>query len=62
MSFSAKVKDELSRQISPARHCQIAEMAAIISLCGKIEIDEMIIFVLKSIQKMLQLQESTLHY
>ena len=40
MSFSAKVKDELSRQISPARHCQIAEMAAIISLCGKIEIDE----------------------
>ena len=40
MSFSAKVKEELSRQISPARHCQIAEMAAIISLCGKIEIDE----------------------
>lgn len=40
MSFSAKVKDELSRQTSPARHCQIAEMAAIISLCGKIEIDE----------------------
>ncbi|MEG0687638.1 MAG: DNA-binding protein WhiA [Hungatella sp.] len=40
MSFSSKVKDELSRQISPARHCQIAEIAAIISLCGKIEIDE----------------------
>ncbi|MEG2349406.1 MAG: DNA-binding protein WhiA [Hungatella sp.] len=40
MSFSSKVKDELSRQISPARHCQIAEIAAFISLCGKIEIDE----------------------
>ncbi len=40
MSFSSKVKEELSRQISPARHCQIAEIAAIISLCGKILIDE----------------------
>jgi DNA-binding protein WhiA len=40
MSFSSKLKEELSRQISPARHCQIAEMAAIISLCGKIMISE----------------------
>ena len=40
MSFSFKLKEELSRQISPARHCQIAEMAAIISLCGKIIISE----------------------
>ena len=40
MSFSSKVKDELSRQLSPARHCQIAETAAIISLCGKITISE----------------------
>lgn len=40
MSFSSRVKEELSRQISPARHCQIAEIAAIISLCGKIQIDE----------------------
>ena len=40
MSFSSKVKDELSRQLSPARHCQIAEIAAIISLCGKIIISE----------------------
>lgn len=36
MSFSGDVKDELSHQISSARHCQIAEIAAIISLCGKI--------------------------
>jgi hypothetical protein len=36
MSFSSNVKDELSRQISSGRHCQIAEISAIISLCGKI--------------------------
>lgn len=40
MSFSSKVKDELSRQMSSARHCQIAEIAAIISLCGRIQISE----------------------
>lgn len=40
MSFSSRVKDELSRQISPARHCQIAEIAAILSLCGKVHIAE----------------------
>lgn len=38
MSFSSDVKDELSRQFSSARHCQIAEVAAIISLCGKVSI------------------------
>lgn len=38
MSFSSKVKDELSHQLSPARHCQIAETAAIISLCGRVQI------------------------
>lgn len=38
MSFSKDVKDELSRQINSARHCQIAEVAAIISLCGRISI------------------------
>ncbi len=36
MSFSGDVKDELSHQVSSARHCQIAEIAAIISLCGRI--------------------------
>lgn len=40
MSFSKNVKEELSRQISQARHCQIAEIAAIISLCGNIIINE----------------------
>ena len=40
MSFSSRVKEELSRQISPARHCQIAEIAAILSLCGRIQISD----------------------
>lgn len=36
MSFSGNVKEELSRQESQARHCQIAELAAIISICGAV--------------------------
>ncbi|MCI6330776.1 MAG: DNA-binding protein WhiA [Lachnospiraceae bacterium] len=34
MSFSSIVKEELSKKISSARHCQIAELAAIYSFCG----------------------------
>ncbi|MBO8464228.1 MAG: DNA-binding protein WhiA [Firmicutes bacterium] len=40
MSFSSEVKEEIARIISPARHCQIAEIAAIISLCGRVQISE----------------------
>ncbi|MDK2808306.1 MAG: cell division protein WhiA [Clostridiales bacterium] len=40
MSFSKNVKEELSRQLTPARHCQIAEIAAITSLCGSIIMNE----------------------
>lgn len=39
MTFSGKVKEELSRQWSEGRHCQIAEVTAIISMCGKVSID-----------------------
>ncbi|MDD2957696.1 MAG: DNA-binding protein WhiA [Lachnospiraceae bacterium] len=38
MSFSSEVKEELSRQLSSARHCQIAEVTAIISMCGRVSI------------------------
>ncbi len=38
MSYASKVKDELSRQIALARHCRIAELSAIISLCGRVSI------------------------
>ncbi len=36
MSFSGKVKEELGVHISRARHCQIAELAALFSCCGQI--------------------------
>ncbi len=36
MSFSGKVREELAGNISPARHCQIAELAAFIGLCGTV--------------------------
>jgi cell division protein WhiA len=47
MSFSKEVKEELSKQISPARHCQIGEIAAIISLCGDICINEKNEYIIK---------------
>lgn len=37
MSFSKDVKNELSKQFNPARHCQIAELAALILLGGEIK-------------------------
>lgn len=39
MSFSGKVKEEISEVMSSARHCRIAELAVIIELCGKLEYD-----------------------
>ena len=36
MSFSGMVKEELSKQIGAARHCRIAEIAALLSACGRI--------------------------
>lgn len=35
MSFSAEVREELAKHISPARHCQIAELSAILHFCGQ---------------------------
>lgn len=37
MSFSGMVKEELSKRISPARHCRIAEMAALLSAWGRLD-------------------------
>lgn len=34
MSFSSDIKEELSRLVPGARHCRIAEIAAILSMCG----------------------------
>lgn len=40
MSFSTEVKEELSGQLSTARHCQIAELSALVSVIGKAGIDK----------------------
>ncbi len=37
MSFSGMVKEELSRRISTARHCRIAETAALLSAWGRLD-------------------------
>lgn len=36
MSFSYEVKEEIAKHISTARHCQIAELTAMIQFCGSI--------------------------
>ncbi len=35
MSFSSEVKEELSKQFSKSRHCEIAELTAIVNFCGQ---------------------------
>lgn len=40
MSFSLKVKAELARHIGQSRHCRIAEIAALINMCGVIHIHD----------------------
>ncbi len=40
MSFSSDVKQELETRTDSARHCRIAELAAIISMCGTIKISQ----------------------
>lgn len=39
MSFSRTVKEELATYISPARHCQLAELAALIHFGGRLSDD-----------------------
>lgn len=36
MSFSLEIKEELESRIDAAKHCQIAEFAAIMAFCGKV--------------------------
>ena len=38
------VKEELSRQVSTARHCRIAEIAALLSACGRMTADGILHF------------------
>lgn len=40
MSFSMEVKQELCGIIPQARHCRIAELSALVTQCGKIDVDK----------------------
>ncbi|SFQ03509.1 hypothetical protein SAMN04487928_11610 [Butyrivibrio proteoclasticus] len=40
MSFSSEVKEELDKHIGSSRHCQLAELAAIVFMVGSIEIKD----------------------
>ena len=35
MSFSGEIKEELARHYASARHCQLAELAALLNFCGQ---------------------------
>jgi DNA-binding protein WhiA len=36
VSFSSKIKEEIGKHYSNARHCKIAETAALLSICGRL--------------------------
>lgn len=40
MSFAGEVKNELKEQTGKAKHCQIAELAALFSVCGQVKLEE----------------------
>ncbi|MDD5936733.1 MAG: DNA-binding protein WhiA [Clostridiales bacterium] len=40
MSFSKEIKEEIGKHISNARHCRIAETAALLSVCGRLVMKE----------------------
>ena len=40
MSFSGEIKEELSKHCARARHCQLAELSALIGMCGEIHREE----------------------
>lgn len=40
MSFSREVKEELAKQVSKSRHCQVAELAALLAYDGELDVDE----------------------
>ncbi len=63
VSFSSTIKEELARHAGDARHCLIAELTAIINICGRVDqkIPKREISPSKSIRKMGLWLENTLH-
>ena len=58
MSFSGKVKEELLEHYARARHCDIAELSAIVHMAGEFKVYA----ALRCIRKILELRENALHY
>lgn len=61
MSFSGKVREELSENISQARHCRIAELAAFIGSAEQYRLTVLTDIILRFIRKISLLQEKSLH-
>lgn len=63
MSFSSEVKEELSRQFQKSRHCQIAEIAAILAFTGKVEESALRVYTenLSLARKYFMLMKKTFH-
>ena len=48
MSFSSQIKNEMEKEISSARHCQIAELSALYNFCNKESDQNSALFVVSS--------------
>lgn len=62
MSFSGKVKEELLEHYARARHCDIAELSAIVHMAENLRWDTEVYAALRCIRKILELRENALHY
>ena len=62
MSFSGKVKEELLEHYARARHCDIAELSAIVHMAGEFKVGHGVYAALRCIRKILELRENALHY
>lgn len=62
MSFSGMIKEELSEHYAKARHCNLAELSALVRMSGEFAEDKRADALSAFIRKILQLQENALHY
>lgn len=53
MSFSGKIKEELAEHVAKARHCNLAELTAILHMCGNLKKIKMVYVRLDSDQKII---------
>ena len=62
MSFSGEIKEELAVQYAKARHCNLAELSAILGICGEFAEDKNGICTLRfpGCKKMLYINEKNI--